>query len=98
MGGKLLQADVNRDTFQNACKLCWAIVDGEERDIFKDPVTSSAKKSKKGRQKLILIDGQYKTVRQDEFLDYPDQLVTVFENGKLLNRLTFDQIRKNAND
>lgn len=96
MGGKLLQADVNRDTFQNACKLCWAIVDGEERDIFKDPATSSAKKSKKGRQKLILLDGQYKTVRQDEYLDYPDQLVTVFENGKLKNKITFDQIRENA--
>jgi nicotinamide phosphoribosyltransferase len=96
MGGKLLQADVNRDTFQNACKLCWAIVDGKEIEIYKDPATSSAKKSKKGRQKLIFIDGQYKTVRQDEYPDYPDQLVTVFENGKLLNKLTFDQVRANA--
>lgn len=98
MGGKLLQADVNRDTFQNACKLCWAIVDGEEIEIFKDPKTSSAKKSKKGRLKLILVDGELKTVPEKEFPEYPCNLIVKFENGKLKNRVTFDQVRKNAQD
>jgi nicotinamide phosphoribosyltransferase len=40
MGGKLLQADINRDT-QNR-KACYAIVNGEEVNIIKSPTEMDA--------------------------------------------------------
>lgn len=95
MGGKLLQG-VDRDTFKFACKLCWAIIDGEEVEIYKQPDTASFKASKKGRLKLIKLDGEYKTVNINEYPDIPDELETVFENGELKRFQTFDEIRKIA--
>ena len=51
MGGGLLQ-QVNRDTMQFAMKACSAVIDGEEVDVFKDPVTDTGKWSKRGRLEL----------------------------------------------
>jgi nicotinamide phosphoribosyltransferase len=61
MGGKLLQADINRDTQNFATKACYAIVNGEERNIVKSPtemdangnITKSFKKSKQWMMILI---------------------------------------------
>ena len=47
-GGGLLQK-LNRDTQKCAFKCAMAVVDGEEREVFKDPITDPGKKSKKGR-------------------------------------------------
>ena len=48
---------VTRDTFGFAMKATWAEVDGEGRDLFKDPVTDSGvKKSARGRL-AVLKDG-----------------------------------------
>lgn len=52
MGGELLQK-VNRDTMKFAMKASAAKVDGLWRDVFKDPVTDSGKRSKKGRLAVI---------------------------------------------
>ena len=97
MGGKLLQG-VDRDTFMDACKVCYAIVDGVGVDIYKDPITDTGKKSKRGLQKVIKSNGEFKTVRLEEYPECPDQLRTVFENGILYNEITFDQVRKNASE
>jgi nicotinamide phosphoribosyltransferase len=100
MGGKLLQSSVDRDTFMDACKVCYAEIETENGiegiDIYKDPVTDTGKKSKRGQQKLIILNGEYVTVRKDEYPDIEDELVVVFENGELLNPITFDEVRKNA--
>jgi nicotinamide phosphoribosyltransferase len=96
MGGKLLQSSVDRDTFMDACKVCYAEIDGVGMDIYKDPVTDTGKKSKRGQLKLINLNGEYTTVRKEEYLDIADELVTVFENGKLMNEIDFATIRKNA--
>lgn len=48
MGGALLQK-VDRDTQSFAMKCSSIMVDGEWRDVFKDPVTDPNKVSKKGR-------------------------------------------------
>ena len=48
-GGALLQ-QVNRDTCNFAMKCSAICVDGEWRDVYKDPVGDSGKKSKRGRQ------------------------------------------------
>ena len=63
MGGALLQ-QVNRDTFKFAMKCSAAKVDGKWRDVFKNPITSTSKVSKKGRLMLSKADGEYKTVRE----------------------------------
>jgi nicotinamide phosphoribosyltransferase len=96
MGGKLLQSSVDRDTFMDACKVCYAEIDGVGMDIYKDPVTDTGKKSKRGQLKLINLNGEYTTVRKEEYPDIADELVTVFENGKLMNEIDFATIRKNA--
>jgi nicotinamide phosphoribosyltransferase len=95
MGGKLLQG-VNRDTFRFASKLCWAIVDGEEREVYKDPIGDTSKKSKKGRLKLIIKDGVYKTVQEHEYPEYDNQLISFFENGEVLVNQTFQEVRETA--
>ena len=96
MGGKLLQG-VDRDTFMDACKVCSATVDGEEVEIYKDPIGDTGKKSKRGKLKLVTINGEYHTVKTEEFPELTDELVKVFLNGDALNLITFEDIRKNAN-
>ena len=51
-GGGLLRKH-DRDSKQFAFKCSHAIVNGEERDIWKSPVTSHSKKSKRSRLALI---------------------------------------------
>ena len=59
-------------------------------------ITPSFKKSKGGRLKLVKIGGTFKTVNQHEHPELADELHTVFENGNLLNTITFEQVRANA--
>jgi nicotinamide phosphoribosyltransferase len=94
MGGALLQK-VHRDTQKFAFKCSCATVNGEDRLVFKDPITDHGKKSKKGRLKLILNDTHYQTVNQDE--DGADLLQTVFENGEIIKEFTFDEVKNQAN-
>ena len=94
MGGGLLQM-VNRDTLQFAMKCSSAIVDGKQVDVYKDPVTDPGKKSKRGRLDLVKVDGEFKTVREEE-TDLPSELITVYENGKLLVEQTIGEIRERA--
>ena len=66
-----------------------------ELDAHGDLVTSF-KKSKAGRLKLVKTLESYTTVRTEESHDAEDQLVTVFENGHLVNESTFEQVRERA--
>lgn len=91
-GGGLLQK-FDRDTQRFAFKCSAAKVNGEWRDVWKDPVTDSGKRSKRGKLKLVKEDGVYST-EPLEGLD--DELVTVFENGSLTKEWTFDECRKRA--
>jgi nicotinamide phosphoribosyltransferase len=98
-GGGLLQK-VNRDTLQFAFK-CSAI-DGEyegetfSREVFKDPITSSAKKSKHGRLALIRDNnGKFQTV-SELVAQGRDELREVFRDGELLEKSTFDEIKTRA--
>jgi nicotinamide phosphoribosyltransferase len=102
MGGKLLQADVNRDTNNFAIKCSFAVVNGQEVDVVKNPTEMDAdgnigrsfKKSKKGLLKLIKTESGYQTVGVNELGD--DLLLDVFENGKIINEFTFEEIREMA--
>lgn len=95
MGGALLQSSVNRDTQKFAIKASSYVVNGERRDYQKNPVTDAGKRSKAGRLKLVQDEnGVYTTVSEDD--SRQDVLVTVFENGRLYNQSTFQEIRDRA--
>ncbi|XP_013415217.1 nicotinamide phosphoribosyltransferase [Lingula anatina] len=94
-GGALLQR-LDRDTQKCAFKCSYALINGKEVSVFKQPVTDLGKKSKKGRLSLEVHDGKYVTKEEGQGDPKKDVLVTVFENGKLLKDYNFDEIRKNA--
>lgn len=83
MGGGLLQ-QINRDKLNFAMKTSAARVDGEWRDVYKDPITSVNKRSKRGRLALVRHQGSYMTVREDELGEHKNLLRDVFINGELL--------------
>lgn len=95
MGGGLLQ-QLNRDTQKFAMKNSAVRVNGEWRDVYKDPITDHGKRSKKGI--LDLKAGH--TIRIDPdmlFAERPQsQLNCVYRDGQLLNQLNFQQIRDKA--
>jgi nicotinamide phosphoribosyltransferase len=106
MGGKLLQADIDRDTQKFATKACFTVVDGVTRDVVKRPIELDAegnlvpsfKTSKKGMQKLVKTKDGFKTVssHQEGFDEAKDELVPVFENGDILKEWAFEGIRDRA--
>lgn len=95
MGGGLLQ-QVNRDTMSWAMKASAVKIDGEWRDIYKDPITSQAKRSKKGLLALIKQGEHWETINQNQLAEQINQLRPVFVDGKLLVDEDFDTIRKRA--
>lgn len=98
-GGALLQG-INRDTLKFAMKCSAAYINDKWVNVFKDPVTDTGKRSKKGLLKLVEDEELgFKTVRQnydynDENLD--DLLKVRYNDGKIYNETTFDEIRERA--
>ena len=92
MGGGLLQK-VNRDTQRCAFKCSAQYRDGRWYDIQKNPKDVS-KASKKGKLKLIKVDGEFETVGEND--PGEDYLKVVFTNGVLVKEIDFDTVRKNA--
>ncbi len=101
MGGALLQK-LDRDTQKFAFKCSYAELNGNSVEVRKHPVeldhhgrlTRSFKTSKSGKLKLIETSEGFKTVRQNEFIEYVDRLKTVFKNGDLLRDENFETIRQ----
>ena len=89
-----------RDTFGTAMKATWVQIDGQERAIYKDPITDDGmKKSLTGRVvvpgneglPLRAIDGL--TVNDQEAYERGDLLQDVFVNGQLTRTETLAGIR-----
>lgn len=103
MGGALLQ-QIDRDTQKFAMKCSSIIVNGENRDVFKDPVTDEVKKSKKGRVKLWTNSGgEFATgvTAPTGWTDrgiggWTEALQTVYMDGALFNEISFAEVRQNA--
>jgi len=105
MGGALLQQH-NRDTQKFAMKCSYMEADGKGIQVFKEPITDSGKRSKRGRLDLVKrnFGTQWETVElvRDANGISPDRplsnsaLETVFENGLIMKEYTLDEIRKNA--
>jgi nicotinamide phosphoribosyltransferase len=105
-GGALLQ-QINRDTLKFAMKCSAIRVNGEWRDVFKDPITDKGKRSKKGLLGLVKVPvfaatsfeqvgENYHTVSQ-ESAGEQDLLKLRFKNGELYNQTTFAEVRERAN-
>jgi nicotinamide phosphoribosyltransferase len=93
MGGALLQ-HMNRDTQEFAMKASAIMVNGEWRDVSKNPVGQASKKSKGGRFSVVMEGGRLITIGYDETEE--DYLRTVLINGKLVRDMTLSQIRYNT--
>ena len=85
-----------RDTFGFAMKATYGEVNGEGREIFKDPVTDDGtKKSAKGLMKIILENGAYKLIDQATWeQEKQGELKEVFRDGKLIIDQTLNEIRE----
>jgi nicotinamide phosphoribosyltransferase len=90
-----------RDTFGFAMKATHAVVDGQERFLFKDPKTDDGtKKSLRGRVAVVKIDGELvvsdgldKRTYEYNFKNL-DQLEDVFVNGRLVREQSLAEIRQ----
>lgn len=97
MGGALLQ-QIDRDTQRFAMKCSSVCIDGEWRDVQKDPITDSGKKSKAGRVDLWTNGTDYvSAVSSPDGSGWTSALQTVFANGILFNECTFDEVRMRSN-
>lgn len=93
---------VTRDTNGFAVKATWALVNGEERMLFKDPVTDSGiKKSARGR--IVVLD-QGGSLRMVDGLSKEQQracsnnlLQPVWRDGRFLKRTTLAEVRAQLN-
>ena len=103
MGGALLQ-QVDRDTQKFAMKCSSITVNGEDRDVQKDPITDSGKKSKAGRVQLWTNSGGEFASSVGAPTGWTDKgiggwtpaLVEVYRDGKLTGEITFNEVRANA--
>lgn len=94
--GSFTYTYVSRDTYGFAMKATWGKVNGEAREIFKDPITDNGlKKSAKGLLRVDLVDGEYKL--KDQCTKEEEQggcLKVVFDNGFLEGQTTLQEIRE----
>lgn len=110
MGGGLLQK-TDRDKLGFVVKCSYVEVNGESRDVFKNPITDKGKMSKKGKLALVRpfetngnvrIYGGYKTAQYwgnysySSASPFKDELVEVYRDGELLINQSFDEIRARA--
>ena len=98
-GGDLMQ-NVNRDTCKFAIKCSNVILaDGTMREVFKDPITDSGKKSKKGRvTTFINKDGDLRVGSLDDETVAGERefLEVVYDTGVLGKTYNFDEVRANS--
>lgn len=90
-----------RDTFGYALKSTLCVINGDEKQIFKDPKTDNGiKKSQKGRVVVYKSNaGKYQF--EDGFMlnsmIVQDELQTVFKDGKLVKETSLQEIRSRLN-
>lgn len=87
---------LTRDVFGLAMKATYGVVNGEGREIYKDPKTGDGmKKSARGLLRVDLIDGKY--VLKDRCTAEEEaggELQTIWEDGKWVKTTTFDEVRE----
>jgi nicotinamide phosphoribosyltransferase len=108
MGGGLLQ-HCNRDTQKFALKCSAARIDGQWREVYKDPVTDHGKASKRGRLTLVHSDefDSWRSIAVPDSVQrledavppagFRHALETVYEDGRLLRDWSFAEVRERSN-
>jgi nicotinamide phosphoribosyltransferase len=91
MGGGLLQ-HCNRDTLNFGQKASAVQINGQWRDIGKQPTGDAMKASKRGRLALQFTNGDYQTVRREAIPAEQNILQPVFRNGRLLKKWDFSEL------
>ncbi|WP_100514153.1 nicotinate phosphoribosyltransferase [Mycobacteroides abscessus] len=86
---------VTRDTFSIAMKATWVQVNGQGRDIAKDPITDPGKRSARGRLAVTSDPSEHLALRQGMSVQgiAGDQLRPVFFEGELLEEMSFGHVR-----
>jgi nicotinamide phosphoribosyltransferase len=85
----------SRDTLGFAIKATHVTVNGEPREIEKDPITDPGKKSLKGLLRLEREAGQWITIdRVSEEAERGGLLVPVFRDGIILKEYSLEEIRR----
>jgi nicotinamide phosphoribosyltransferase len=89
-----------RDSFGMAMKATYVEIDGEGREIFKNPATDDGtKKSATGLLQVKKENGQYVLVdKVDKEAEQAGELRTVFKNGKLIGESSLSDIRNRLFD
>jgi nicotinamide phosphoribosyltransferase len=84
-----------RDTFGFAMKATYGEVNGQGREIFKDPITDDGtKKSAKGLMRIDIVDGDYQITDQVSWAEEQQgELQMVFKDGELLIDQSLKDIR-----
>lgn len=83
-----------RDTFGFAMKATYVEVNGEGREIFKDPITDDGtKKSAKGLLRVIKSDSGYELKDGVSMEDEGGVMKVLYENGILYNTSNLKEIR-----
>ncbi|MBI1286247.1 MAG: nicotinate phosphoribosyltransferase [Flavobacteriales bacterium] len=89
---------VTRDTFGFAMKATYGKVNGEAREIYKDPKTDDGTK-RSARGLLAIHKNELGELEMKDRLDPQEELLgelkPVFRNGQLLIELTLEEIRQN---
>ncbi len=85
-----------RDSFGFAMKATFGRVNGEDREIFKNPKTDKGtKRSAKGLLRVELEDGNYVLYDQQTWnQERQGELKTVFKDGKLTREQSLTEIRR----
>lgn len=92
--GTGLMGGVTRDTQKAAIKAsAFAYADGTERYVAKTPQGDVSKVSKKGRLALVYKGEEYQTIQETPQMGDANLLTTVFEDGSIVNKQTFAEIR-----
>lgn len=91
---------VTRDTYGFAMKATYGEVDGEGREIFKDPKTDSGmKKSARGLLAVNKVNNKYElTDRVSREKSESGELVEVFNNGRIMKNYSLREIRFRLRD
>jgi len=90
---------ITRDTHGSAVKSTFAVRNGQEFDVCKDPKTDSKKKSAKGLLRIELENGKYVQYdQQTREQEQQGELREVFRDGQLLVETTLEDIRERVHD
>lgn len=95
IGGLLLQ-NQSRDTQGFTIKAIYSEdEDGTHNELFKDPITDPGKKSLMGLLRVEKVGNEFHTYdHQTKEQEAQGELITTFENSKIVRRFTLDQVRE----